>query len=220
MKKLSTRQELIKRLQLQSYTKRTQDKKIKYRIERSRYFYGQAISTEDELLQLIIAEEKKAYEVAKKSDSTKKFLKECKNYPGFACKFLAKKLGNPYLIKKFEKFNYQFATDELNSFFCSKAYYICDFGKLRKTYSGENCDFAGINTTDNGKWGWDKVVWHHADYTAIISGKKGLFIDSNNRFHFFTFHQNFIKIDGKITKFNNESANNIKLSISSLRKSF
>jgi hypothetical protein len=52
------------------------------------------------------------------------------------------------------------------------AYRLADWGRLRKTYTGNSTLSPGIVTTDNGKWGWDKVVWHSADYTLINSRKR------------------------------------------------
>ncbi|MBT9169524.1 MAG: hypothetical protein DDT19_02884 [Syntrophomonadaceae bacterium] len=41
--------------------------------------------------------------------------------------------------------------------------------RLRKRYQGENMRKAGIRTQDNGNYGWNRVVWHYADYSAVIS---------------------------------------------------
>lgn len=45
------------------------------------------------------------------------------------------------------------------------------WGRERKRYEGKFSLTPGIRTTDNGKWGWDKVVWHYADYTLIAPQK-------------------------------------------------
>ena len=41
--------------------------------------------------------------------------------------------------------------------------------RLRKIYEGENSHITKIRTEDNDRMGWDKVVWHYADYSVIIS---------------------------------------------------
>lgn len=51
-----------------------------------------------------------------------------------------------------------------------RSFNAADFGRLRKTYEGSlawNC--KGIRTETNGKWGWDKVSWHYADYFFCIA---------------------------------------------------
>jgi len=47
------------------------------------------------------------------------------------------------------------------------AYDLTDFGRLRKTYAGRWTARPTIRTQDNGKCGWDKVVWHYANYCAV-----------------------------------------------------
>ncbi|MBT9165213.1 MAG: hypothetical protein DDT23_01228 [candidate division WS2 bacterium] len=55
--------------------------------------------------------------------------------------------------------------------------------RLRKRYQGENMRKAGIRTEDNGNYGWSRVVWHYADYSATISpDQKHIWIDYGKGF--------------------------------------
>jgi hypothetical protein len=46
------------------------------------------------------------------------------------------------------------------------------WGRLQKRYKGKSCLAADIRTETNGKYGWNKVSWHYADFTAIQSPDK------------------------------------------------
>lgn len=51
-----------------------------------------------------------------------------------------------------------------------ESYNVAPWGKLRKTYFGENHFYCeGIRTEDNGKTGMKKVVWHYADYYLAVN---------------------------------------------------
>ncbi len=75
---------------------------------------------------------------------------------------------------------------------------VCDWGRLRKIFVGENrFHCQGIRTKDNGKYGIKKAVWHYADYYIavnrdvtrayykLINGETGIFnITRNGSFKF------------------------------------
>lgn len=42
-------------------------------------------------------------------------------------------------------------------------------GNRCKLSTGEVRRIPGVRETDNGKWGWDKVVWRYADYFCALS---------------------------------------------------
>lgn len=48
------------------------------------------------------------------------------------------------------------------------AFNVAPWGRKRKRFEGDN-RLPCIRTEDNGKWGWDRVVWHYADYLAVYS---------------------------------------------------
>ena len=61
--------------------------------------------------------------------------------------------------------------------------------RLQKTFFGRNMINrshevdSGFRTVDNGKYGWDRVVWHYADYTIIFNkSKTKAFIKIGNKF--------------------------------------
>lgn len=50
------------------------------------------------------------------------------------------------------------------------AYDLCLWGHARKRSCGYgNLWHAGIHESDNGKGGWDRVVWRHANYICVLS---------------------------------------------------
>lgn len=75
--------------------------------------------------------------------------------------------------------------------------------RKRKIYVGKNVYRSpGHRETNNGKGGWDKVVWHYADYTAI-SNRKGLIAYRTNhskQFEILHCFNDHLKIRGEIYK--------------------
>ncbi|TAL13916.1 hypothetical protein EPN95_04485 [Patescibacteria group bacterium] len=57
--------------------------------------------------------------------------------------------------------------DPIQAAVAAEAYARTDWGRLRKTYRGEN-RVPGIRTETNGRSGWNCVSWHYADYAAIL----------------------------------------------------
>lgn len=50
------------------------------------------------------------------------------------------------------------------------SYSLVNWGSARKrSYGHSNLWTAGILETDNGKGGWDRVVWRHAQYICVVS---------------------------------------------------
>lgn len=102
--------------------------------------------------------------------------KNLKKYPVYARFFLAKttEAKKTYRGKK----GTQNLPDYLSSAI-SKIAYSNIFGgtRCRKKYLGSSAEVAGMRTEDNGKGGWDRVVWHYADYVAILSPDNQLYVD-------------------------------------------
>lgn len=53
-----------------------------------------------------------------------------------------------------------------------------EYSRYRKIYAGQNRRSAGLRTETNGKFGWDEVVWHYADFSATLSpDKRKIYVD-------------------------------------------
>ena len=94
--------------------------------------------------------------------------KSIRQHPVYARYYLAKtqEVKKIYEAKKGSKEKAEYVEKEISNLAYRK---IFGNSSLRKTYNGINSLHAGCRTTDNGKCGWNRVVWHYADYSAILS---------------------------------------------------
>lgn len=135
--------------------------------------------------------EREAYQKEKKS---------LRKYPSFARYYYAK--HQSYKYKKFA--GTRCITEEIEKILRKSVFNnLQNYTNYRKIYEGINADEAGWRTEDNGKWGWNKVVWHYADYIAIMSkDKKQIFLDDSYHSTICKLspNQRFLKIKNEIFK--------------------
>lgn len=79
---------------------------------------------------------------------------------------------------------------------------VFDSTRYRKTYAGKNSvEHIGHREEDNNKYGWDRVVRHYADYTAIEkNGRIAYRYSGSKEFEIFYHYKNYLKIRGRVYK--------------------
>jgi len=88
------------------------------------------------------------------------------------------------------------------------AYNAVDWGRQRKRDYGRSTPHgASVRETDNGKTGWDRVVWRYADYGCVISpdGDKLAYSIRPGGWKVVTYWRGWFKFDGKVCRVCRES---------------
>lgn len=132
-------------------------------------------------------------------ENIKKERKELKKYPDYT-RFLVSKMGE---VQKTYKNKAGILLDGwANNILQNIAFGdIFSSSRYRKIYKGNNCLSPGMRTDTNGKYGWDEVVWHYADYTAIINPAKNKIAyrtDKSDNFEIFSIIRNKMMVRGKV----------------------